>query len=125
MLMHYEGCYRGSHWAFFGVENPDLFEHEEVLSCLGPLAGALMRGLCLHGLEPEFACYRQGEEVRFSYILDNTGSRDLRIVVQLEMAAMESDAAPIFLETREERLGPGCWKKCECTCGLGAFASDL
>ena len=125
MLMHHEGCYRGSHWAFFGVEDRDLFADGKLLRSLGPLADALVRGLCIHGLDSEYACYRRGEAVNVTYVVDNTGTRPCTVALTLEIAPADDPASPLHSESLVETLGPGEWKRVSSTWSPGAFNTDL
>lgn len=84
---HFAGPYAGSSWAFFGVDNVDLFAQgrlpDEVLTTT---ARRLIDQVYLHGLESDLACYRDGEPVRIRVRVANRGrsprSARLRILIE-------------------------------------------
>ena len=102
LLLNYAGHYAGSRWAYFGVDNLDLFADRE-----GPAAQALQqtarflhRGLFLHSLACEHRLYYEGEPVEVSVTVDNRGveAQAVRVGFFLEPAdATASEAEPAAL----------------------------
>ncbi len=86
---HFAGPYAGSSWAFFGVENRDLFaENGLPTDFIVRLARRLVDQVYLHRLTTDLACYRDGETVNVTVHLANRGrttaSGRLRILVEDE-----------------------------------------
>ncbi len=75
LMLNYRGHYRGSSWAYFGVENIDLFANAQ------RPASALLKQLLrffeyetfLHNFQIEKALYRRGESIRLSTVVSNHG----------------------------------------------------
>lgn len=63
---HHSGYYKGSTWAFFGVDNMNLFEAGSPMleDYLPKLVDALTRNVWLNHSGPEFACYKKGETMK-------------------------------------------------------------
>ena len=75
LMLNYKGFYRGSAWAFFGVENVDLLATPQA-----PMAGVLqetsrflLQKTFLHNLTTNYRFYEPGERVTASVIVDNQG----------------------------------------------------
>jgi len=73
MMLHYRGYFANSIWAFFGVENKDLFDGKQPWLEQGFLNTArfIVRGLYLHNLETNFALYKAGEAVECRVFVRN------------------------------------------------------
>lgn len=75
MAVNYAGPYAGSRWAFFGVTNRDLFARNgPMLAHLPAIVDALVTRTYLHTLESDLACYRDGETVKLSCSVTDTGT---------------------------------------------------
>jgi len=71
---HFAGPYAGSSWAFFGVEDRDVFAEGGLpADFVAALARRLVDQVYLHGLTTDLACYREGEAVQISIQLANRG----------------------------------------------------
>ncbi|MCC6443076.1 MAG: hypothetical protein IT210_06410 [Armatimonadetes bacterium] len=108
LMYLYNGPYRGSAWAFFGVTDRDLFASET-----GPMADALKRLVqamsvrtFLHNLNTDCASYEQGEPVRIAAKVSNFGRQMQEVLVVLSVADTEGTAA-LFTETVSLRVRAG------------------
>lgn len=124
LLAHYEGVYRGSHWAFFGVENRDLLESEKVRKALLDIVEYMQRNVLLHSLEPEYACYRQGEEVKFSAVVDNCSKEKKTVEIEFYIY-QQGEKLPMFSTTRKLELGASGWEKIDMCWAPDSFNSDM
>jgi hypothetical protein len=129
MLMNYRGFYRGSSWAFVGVDNVDLFADET-----GPLADALrqtarflLRETYLHNLTTDQRLYHDGETVRVSVEIANHGVSPQRAAVRFLVGASPFDGrkAPKTIHEAQVQVEPGVDRKVEATFAPGAFSADL
>ena len=130
VLFHYEGVYRGSSWAFFGAEDCDIFRYEGMSKALTRLVEYMLLGVCIHSLEPGYVCYRQGENVKFSVIVDNCGNKAREAEIHLEIFQMGEERLgeqeiSVHTETRKVNVQPGSWKKLEAVWEAGAFQGDM
>jgi hypothetical protein len=128
-LLHYHGHYRGSAWAFFGVDNLDLCADPD-----GPVARALQqtarfvsRELFLHSLHTDQRLYRQGEPVDVSVVVSNQGTVEQKVHIELALAPLnETASSPEELLKREEVIvAPGREQTISCSRAAGRFANDL
>jgi len=104
MLIHYRGPFAGSIWAFFGLDNVDLFAQTD-----GPMAKTLRqigrfmaRKIFLRNLATEQRLYRPGEPVAASVVVENRGHRAQRAEVEFQggdafgpVATLQSLAAEV------------------------------
>ncbi len=67
-LLHYGGYFAGSRWAYFGIDNRDLFSDaaSPAARLLGEVARNVARAPFLHNLACEQAFHRPGETVKVS-----------------------------------------------------------
>jgi len=84
---HFAGPYAGSSWAFFGVDNRDLFAADGIpAEFVTSLARRLVDQVYLHSLTTDLACYRDGEPVHIGVRVANRGrstqTAELQIVVE-------------------------------------------
>ncbi len=97
MIMNYGGFYAGSCWAYFGIENQDLFADPESAAARGlqQVAGFLRRKLFLRNLATDQRLYRAGEKIIASVVVDNRGRHDQTVAVcfTLEPEDGQSDAS--------------------------------
>lgn len=68
--------YRGSNWAYFGIENRDLFSEPDAGEMLQGLVKSMKRGVYMHDVHPSYACYRDGEAVVINGSVSNLGTAD-------------------------------------------------
>jgi glycosyl hydrolase family 42 (putative beta-galactosidase) len=87
VLVHYNGFYAGSAWAYFGLENVDLFDspHNPNARLLEQLVRFLIRRTYLHNLETNVQLYRGDEPVEASVVVENGIQRDRRLVVRFDL----------------------------------------
>ncbi|GAC1416169.1 MAG: hypothetical protein NVSMB62_05370 [Acidobacteriaceae bacterium] len=109
LMHHHHGPFTRSTWAFFGVENRDVFaEASKVgLAAFSAAARALALKCYLHTVETNYATYRDGEGVRIRVLLSNFGLRvavlKLRMTIRhsdVEAYRVVRDIAPRAGETR-------------------------
>ena len=85
-LMHnYGGSFASGSWAFFGVDNADLFASGELDETIRSIGRALARKCYLHELESSLACYRDGEPARVQVKISNYGrtAQTLEVAVRV------------------------------------------
>lgn len=87
VLLHYNGFYAGSAWAYFGLENLDLFKSADSPNArlLEQLVRFLIRRSYLHNLETNVRLYRGDEPVEASVVVENGFQRDRRLVVRFDL----------------------------------------
>ncbi|MBN1345764.1 MAG: cellulase family glycosylhydrolase [Phycisphaerae bacterium] len=117
---HFAGPYAGSSWAFFGVENRDLFAPDALPPALiTTLAKRLVDQVYLYGLTTDLACYRDGEGVKIRVSVAHRGrstaSGQLRITI---------DDALIREQSLQIAPDEGKSKPIEATWKPGAFGKD-
>lgn len=109
LMHHHHGPYTRSTWAFFGIENRDVFapDAKAGLAAFALAARSLALKCYLHSLESDYATYRDGETVRIRGLLSNYGLHDaalrVRLVVLnggLEAYSVVRNTAPLAGETR-------------------------
>lgn len=107
ILYNYDGFYRGSAWAFFGVTNKDLFgpDYPQAKTLLLSTVAALQRRVYLHDTDTEFSSYAPGETVRFRTRVSNYGQQAAKVTVSLA-ATPEGAKQPLSLE-KPVTLAPG------------------
>jgi hypothetical protein len=82
IIHNYDGYYKGSSWAIFGVDNRNLFTKEALLPRLPRLAESLIKKTYLYGAGTEWACYRPGEVARLRVWVANMGASDRKCKVR-------------------------------------------
>jgi hypothetical protein len=89
MLMHYNGPFAGSFWAYFGLENSDLWANTDGPAArrLQQIARFMLRKTFLHNLTTDHRLYRKGEAVRAAVVVDNRGTTEFRGAVRFELLA--------------------------------------
>lgn len=87
MILNYGGFYSGSCWAYFGIENQDLFADPESAAARGlqQAAGFLRRELFLRNLATDQRLYRAGETITASVVVDNRGAGEQAVRVRFTM----------------------------------------
>lgn len=125
-LLHHDGLYRGSRWAYCGVNDVDLFGsgEEAMRAALLETVRFLLAGLTLHNVASEFDCYRQGEAVTVSAVVDNAGREPTS--ARLVLRVLDGDSGSVAFEAAEDlTLEPGGWRKVSATWKPERFAADL
>ena len=124
LMRHYNGAYRKSHWAFFGVDTCDLFASNNpgARALLLEVFDALQRKTFLHEARTNFACYRQGEEVRIFSWVSNYSSRPRQVTVTTTVFD-DGSGKRQFHHQREMKLAPDQSCSLETTWAPGKFDS--
>lgn len=105
---HVRGAFARGSWAFFGVDNHDLFSAGSALGegTLRALGRTFTRKCFLHGCETDFACYRQGEPVRARALVTNLGRGSAELELRWRIVA-DGSVDPAFSASRPVVLKPG------------------
>lgn len=125
LVHHQHGVYARSSWAFFGVENEDIFAGgsklgEETLRAVGR---ALANPCWLHACEADFACYRQGEPVRLRTLVTNMGRTAADVEIRWRVAE-EINATTTYQTTSKAHVAPGQTVVVETKWRAASFAAD-
>jgi hypothetical protein len=101
LLIHYNGFFASSAWAYFGVEDKDLFAADQpaMLSGLGNLVRSMVRGLYLRNLETDFASYAPGAPAKLAVTLENRGVTAPEVQIRFAVT-LSGAAAPLYETTR-------------------------
>ncbi|HUD14726.1 MAG TPA: twin-arginine translocation signal domain-containing protein [Terracidiphilus sp.] len=108
LVHNMRGNYARGSWAFFGVDNQDIFAPglsfgESTLRAAGR---ALTRKCFLHGCEADFACYRNGETVRLRVLITNFGRAPAALELRWSVGSLDSDQVE-FRESTGVNLSAG------------------
>lgn len=108
-VLHYDGPYKGSAWAFAGATNFDVWGEERWRFAFLRLADFLRRSLFLHSLETNLACYRDGEGPWLRVQVANFGPEMERVRVwfRVRPGLPEEQGPEAFQSVREATLPPG------------------
>ncbi|MDR3739692.1 MAG: hypothetical protein P4L40_11825 [Terracidiphilus sp.] len=125
LVHHQRGVYARSSWAFFGVENADIFTNGSKLGeeTLRAVSAVLANPCWLHACEADFACYRQGEPVRLHVLVTNMGRATQDIEVRWRVAEEESTNAAYQTASRAS-VAPGQTIAVETAWHASSFAAD-
>ena len=115
--------YRGSTWAYFGIESLDLFSKPGADKLLVGLVKAMRRGAFLHDLRPSYACYRNGEEAQILGNVSNFGSQVLSCVARIDVT--DESGSPVHSDSVRIDVAPGETKPITTTWRPGVFQDDL
>ena len=77
LVYHYDGIFKGSSWALFGIDNRDLFATPAADGLLRDMVDALFRRVYLSLTAPEWACYRPGEKASFATTVRNFSAAEV------------------------------------------------
>lgn len=93
MLLHYNGHYAGSCWAYFGVDNVDLFSdpHGPMAQGLANVARFMSARTFLRNLKTDHRFYTRGEKATVSVAIDNRGRSASRVKVTILVASAPVD----------------------------------
>lgn len=125
LVHNVRGEYARGSWAFFGVENRDIFAigNTEGESILHDVARALASKCFLHRCETDFACYRQGETVRARVLVSNFGREAASLKVRWRCVSAEQQEA--FTSSQKIDLQAGETRMVETTWRVQHFSSDF
>lgn len=126
LMLNYTGLYKGSAWAFFGVDNQDLFSAENPSLCQGfvRLVKRLRKPVFLHETASDLACYRAGETVELTTRVSNFDGKDRPGTVRLAIRDLETGKI-VFTEQKEVVVPPRSSETIRCTWRPGRFDGDL
>ncbi|OHB85265.1 MAG: hypothetical protein A2V98_14970 [Planctomycetes bacterium RBG_16_64_12] len=104
MILNYDGFYAGSSWAYFGIQNVDLWKDRQgpMAHALGEVAKFMLRELFLRNLTSDHRLYREGEPVTVSVVVDNRGPGDRPVRVRF---SLKRPAETRVLATEVRELG--------------------
>jgi len=128
LVYNYKGTYKNSCWAYFGINNTDIFEPLKPLSSqsgkiLADIIKAMRQRTFLCDLGSGFACYRQGEDVEINVKAVNQGSESQKLQVKMQISNCKMQN--VYEETEEETLEAGRSTNLTFTWKGGKFDSDL
>ena len=97
MVVNYQGFYSGSCWAYFGIENVDLFRDPKsaAAQALQDVARFLVWKTFLRNLKTDHRLYHRGEPVAVSVTVENRGSRPRRGELVVTLRPMDAHSPPI------------------------------
>jgi hypothetical protein len=93
LVVNYQGFYSGSCWAYFGVENVDLFRDRQsaAAQALQDVVRFIVRKTFLRSLKTDHRLYRHGEPVVVSVTLDHRGNRPQSGELVMSLRPMDSE----------------------------------
>ena len=100
LVRHYAGAFAGSTWAFFGVDNLDLFRaaSRDAEEWVAGLVRTVLSPASLHDTTAEYACYRVGETAKLRTRVGNTGETPFR--GQVRFVLSDETGARVFEQTQ-------------------------
>ena len=115
LLLHYGGFYAGSAWAYFGVDNEDLFAAPDspMATGLERTARFMIDGLFLRNLATDTAGVRAGETATVSVTVVNRGPKTRDAYVVLTCTA--PDGSELARETKQASVTGGSEYRASCT----------
>ena len=129
IMLNYNGFYGGSSWAYFGVNNADLFADPDgpMAKALQRVAKFLLRETYLHNLKTGECLYRDGEAVKISVVVTNRGVRPQNAFVRIMAGESPLTGSHSAGVVHEERLtvSPESDETVEATFQPKTFGSDL
>ncbi|MBT3290595.1 MAG: hypothetical protein HN380_24840, partial [Victivallales bacterium] len=126
LMLNYQGLYKGSAWAFFGVDTLDLFSARNPALCRGfvRLVKRFRNPVFLHETASDLACYRTGEAVTAATRVSNFGTKDRTCTVRLSIRDLETGKVG-FTEQKEVTIPPKSSETIQCGWSPGRFEGDL
>jgi len=127
MMLHHDGPWQGSAWAFFGLTDRDLFRrgYGPEAELLRRTVAHLLRGVYLSVPEPEMMCYRDGERVGASVLVANNGRAAQQVTVTAALSEVESGKAVGRPLSKTVGLEPGARETVELRWPSLELSSDL
>ncbi len=126
MLLNYAGFYAGSCWAYFGVENVDLFRDPAGPAAKGlqNVARFLLRKTFLRDIATDHRLYRPGECVKAQVLVDNRGARPQRVRVRFDLGPV-GGGKPATSVVRELDVQPRTAERAEAVFDTVPAGPDL
>lgn len=115
--------YRGSIWAYFGVESRVLFSGPGADKLLLSVVNAMKRGVFVHDLHPSLACYRKGEEAVITGSVSNLGEEPVSCHARIDIT--DEQGSPVHSESIAVKLAPGEAKEISTRWHPGLFEDDF
>ena len=104
---HSHGPYARGSWAFFGVDNVDLFAGSQPgRDTLRAVGRTLLSKCFLHGCGSNFASYKEGEEVHLRVMVSNYGHRAASLKMRWQVAPADGEQ-PAFEVSQRLQLAAG------------------
>lgn len=125
LMPHYEGVYRGSHWAFFGVEDNDVLQWDGMDRVISDILCFMRSGVVSHSLEPSYSSYRQGEAIDFSMIIDNLSLSKRNIRLEFKIVDSNGSGEPVYSRTENLELEANTWKRLDLAWKPAHFEGDF
>ena len=124
-MPHYEGVYRGSHWLYFGVEDVDVLQWDNIDRVISDVFNFLHIGIVAHSLEPSYSCYRQGEVIDFSIIIDNFSDSSHDMEMRFSIFDSSESSNPLYVQVKKMNLIPKTWKRLDFSWESKNYNSDF
>jgi hypothetical protein len=123
LVHHVRGTYARSSWAFFGVENQNIFSSPLGESTLSAVGKALANKCWLHAGETEFAAYRQGEPVRVRVLATNLSRKSAEVEVRWRICAEGTEHAE-YESSKKLTIAAGKTQRLEAEWTPATFAGE-
>lgn len=122
---HSHGVYARGSWAFFGVDNVDLFAHgsEQGHTLLRAVGRTLVLKCFVHECSSHFASYKDGEPVHLRVLVSNYGREAAALRLRWEVMPADGDQIA-FKMSQRIHLTPGQTSPVETSWHPGNFPSD-
>ncbi len=105
VLSHFAGPFRGGRWAFFGVDNVDLFSEGMLPEAyVVRLARTLAARCFMWELLPTYYCYRRGETVEVSVKVGNFGRHPQKVRLLLHAPSTKPHERLLTLQPGEIKI---------------------
>ena len=108
LVFNYGKPFKGSAWAFFGVNSRDIFDPED--AAMGRLflrvIDRMLARTFLHDLTSNYYCYRQGEPVTLTVSASNLGKEACTADVRIEVLDGAGEKA-LFSQSKTLEMAPG------------------
>ncbi len=126
MVHNTRGVYARGTWAFFGVENQDIFDKRSAFGSqvLKAVARPLVAKCFLHACETNYASYKPGEPVHMRVLVSNYGRQSATLKLHWAVQPADGDAIAFDTSTRVQLL-PGQTEPIETTWHPASFSDEL
>jgi hypothetical protein len=125
LVYHTRAAYARGSWAYFGVENHDMFSAQNAFGAkvLSAVSHAQIRKCFLHACEADFASYREGEPVHVRVLASNFGRQRTLLELRWRITPTDSDQE-LHQLSRHFELTPGQTLPLECRWHATSFPDD-
>jgi hypothetical protein len=125
LVHNLRGPYARSSWAFFGVENHDIFAAGSALGegALRAAGKALVNKCFLHTCETDFSAYRQGESVHVCALATNLGRKSAELELRWQVVESGTDKVA-YRADRKITAEPGQTVRVEAEWRPALFAAE-